>query len=442
MTHLRLQAGLLSCCFSFLGLTSLWAEKPEWPEFRGPLGNGIANVQGLPQNWSETQNIVWKTPLNGKGHSSPVIAGNQIWLTTAIDEPITEEEKKRRLKDNTGDQPLLVSGKLTMRAVCIDRRTGSVLHDVELMTESEPQPTHAMNNYAAPTPVLEEGRLYCHFGTHGTACVDTNSAKVLWTNREHKIKHENGAGSSPVVVGDLVIFHCDGSDVQYITALNKHDGQTAWKTPRSGKLNPNPQLKKAYGTPVVLQIDGKPQLVSPGADWLYVYDPQTGKELSKMSYGMLGFSIVPRPVVGHGMVYMCTSFMQSQLLAVKYTGTGEPTIAWKFAKQAPTMPSPLLVGDEIYLISDKGIATCLNAKTGDVHWTERLPGNYCASPLFADGKIYFWSREGETTVVQPGTTFEKLAANKLDGSFMASPAAVGAGLIVRTDKALYRIENR
>ena len=433
------RCSLLSLLFALVLTQHTQAAKPEWPEFRGPSGNGVANVQGLPTTWSETENIAWKTALPGKGHSSPVIAGNQIWVTTAVDEPLSEDERKKRLKDNTGDQPLVVSGKLTMRAICIDRRTGELLHDVELMTDSEPQPTHAMNNYASPTPVLEEGRLYCHFGTHGTACVDTSTAKVLWTNREHKIKHENGAGSSPVVVGELVIFHCDGSDLQYITALNKADGQTAWKTPRSGAMNSNPQLKKAYGTPVVLQINGKSQLVSPAADWLYVYDPLTGKELSKMNYGMLGFSIVPRPVVGHGMVYMCTSFMQSQLLAVKYDGSGEPTIAWKFAKQAPSMPSPLLVGDEIYIISDKGIATCLDAKTGDVHWTERLAGNYCASPLFADGKLYFWNREGEATILKPGTKFEKLGANKLDGSFMASPAAVEGALYVRTDKGLYRI---
>lgn len=428
--------------FGLLAAAPLFAAKPEWPEFRGPQGNGLANVQGLPETWSEDENIVWKTPLPGKGHSSPVIAGNQIWLTTAVEDPITPEEKAKRLAGNTGDQPLTVAGKLTMRAICVDRNSGRIVHDVELMTDPEPQPTHALNSFASPSPIVAEGRLYCHFGTHGTCCVDTADGRVLWTNRDNKLKHENGAGSTPVLVGDNLIFHCDGSDVQYIVALHKDTGRQVWKTDRSGKLNENPQLKKSYGTPIVLEFDGKLQLISPASDWLYVYDPETGRELTKMNYGVLGFSVVPRPVAGHGLIFICTSFMQSQLQAIKYDGKSEPTIAWKFAKQAPTMPSPLLVGDEIYIVSDKGVATCLDAKSGQVHWTQRLPGNYCASPLFADGRIFFFNREGEATAIKPGPEFAKLGVNKLDGAYMASPAAVDGALYVRTDKALYRIQKK
>jgi outer membrane protein assembly factor BamB len=415
------------------------AADADWPQFRGPDGQGHATAIGLPSAWDEHTNIVWKAALPGRGWSSPVIAGEKIWLTTAVESPLTEEEKAERLKGNTGNQPLTVSGKLSLRAVCVDRRSGQIAADVELLAEDRPQPTHAMNSFASPTPVLDGGKLYCHFGTHGTACLDTATQQVLWTNRELTINHENGAGSSPVLCEGKLIFHCDGSDAQYIAALDAQTGRVAWKTDRSGKMNDEPQLKKAYGTPLVVEIAGQPQVISPASDWLYGYDPATGRELWKLNYGVLGFSIVPRPVAGHGLLFMSTSFMQPQLLAVKLDG-GEPTIAWRFAKQMPNICSPLLVGDEIYTVSDKGIVTCLDARSGKVHWTERLPGNYAASPLLADGKIYISNREGETTVLEPGRTFRKLGLGKLDGSILASSAAVGQALYVRTDKALYRVE--
>lgn len=412
----------------------------EWPQFRGPGGQGHATARDLPLTWSETENVAWKTPLPGRGWSSPVIAGKQIWLTTAVETPISEAEKEERLKNNTGNQPLTVSGPLSLRALCVDRASGKLLHDVELIAEPLPQPTHTMNSFASPTPVIEDGKLYCHFGTHGTACLDTTTQQVLWTNRDLPLQHENGAGSSPVLWGDVLIFHCDGSDVQHVVALDKQTGKVAWKTERSGKMKDDPQLKKAYGTPLIVEVAGRPQLVSPGSDWLYGYDPATGQELWKLNYGVLGFSIVPRPVAGNGMVYMCTSFPQSELLAIKLESDGEPTIAWRFRKQAPRMPSPLLVGQELYLLSDSGIATCLDAETGEVAWTKRLPGNFCASPLLADGKIYVANRDGVTTVIAPGKTFAELAVNKLDGSLMASAAALDRALYLRTDKALYRIE--
>lgn len=420
-------------------VSTVAAAKPEWPQFRGPAGDGISTAKDIPTTWSETENVAWKTPLPGKGHSSPVIGVDQIWMTAALDEPITAEERARRLKSNTGDQPLQVSGRLIMRALCVERSTGKLIHDIELMTDAEPQPTHAMNSYASPTPVLEEGRLYCHFGTHGTACVDTNSGKVLWTNREHRIQHENGAGSSPVLVGKLLVFHCDGSDKQYITALNKETGETVWKTDRTGEMNSNPQLKKAYGTPLVIYLESGPQLISTGADWLYVYDAATGREISKTSYQAQGFSIVPLPLYAHGMVFMSTSFMKAEILAFKYDGLRTPEIAWRFGKQAPSMSSPIIVGNELFMVGDQGVATCLDAKSGDVVWTHRLQGNFAASPLFADGKLLFCSREGKTFVVKPGPKFELLATNQLDGAHLASPVAVGESLYLRTDKALYCI---
>jgi outer membrane protein assembly factor BamB len=255
--------------------------------------------------------------------------------------------------------------------------------------------------------------------------------------------HENGPGSSPVLYQDKLIFHCDGSDVQYIVALDAKTGEIAWKTNRSGEMNSNAQLKKAYGTPIVMKVGNQDAIISPAADWLYAYHPLTGDEMWKVNYGVLGFSIVPRPVAGNGMVYMSTSFMQSEMLAMKVDGaSANPAIAWRNKKGVPKMSSPLLVGDELYMVSDNGVATCLDAKSGEALWSERLGGNVSSSPLYADGRIYIGNREGETFVFAPGREFKLLATNKLDGTIMASPAAVDNAIFLRTEKALYRIEKQ
>jgi hypothetical protein len=239
---------------------------------------------------------------------------------------------------------------------------------------------------------------------------------------------------------DLLIFHMDGSDQQFVVALDKKTGHEKWRTPRSGKMHANPQLKKSYGTPLIQEINGKPTLLSPGSNWLYAYDPANGKELWKTEYGGLGFSIVPKPVTGHGMIFMSTGFMKAKLLAVRYEKTAKPDIAWSYARSVSTQPSPLLVGDELYFITESGgLVTCLNAHTGEPHWVERIGGNYSASPTFSNGKIYFHSREGITTVLQAGKQFKVLAKNQLKGQHMASAAVDGNALILRTDKALYRI---
>ncbi len=414
----------------------------EWPEFRGPLGTGHSTATRLPTTWSEKHNVVWRTAVAGRGWSSPVVDPKYIWLTAALEREPTEEQLKKAKADNAADQQLKVVGNLSMRVVAVDRRNGSIQLDRELMVEPNPDPVHATNSFASPTPVLSDGLLYCHFGANGTACVDTRNGEVVWRNRDLRIKHENGAGSSPVIWKNQLIFHCDGSDEQYIVALNKRTGNLAWKTPRSGKLNDNPQLKKAYGTPLIVPIDGQPVLLSPGADWLYAYDPQDGRELWKLSYEAQGFSIVPRPVSGHGMLFFSTSFMQAEMLAVKLE-TPQPEIAWRYKKQAPQMSSPLLIGEELYFVSDRGIATCLDARTGDVHWSERLGGYVCSSPMYADGKIYVGNREGACFVLEPGKTFHLLATNSLTdgGSIMATPAALGNAIYLRTEKALYRLEN-
>jgi outer membrane protein assembly factor BamB len=363
-------------------------------------------------------------------------------MTTAVEREATPEEKARRAVEPSGGQARNVATSLSLRALAVERDSGRLIHDVELFVIDEPQPIHALNSYASPSPVLTEGRLYCHFGDFGTACVETTTGKVLWANRDLRLDHMNGPGSTPIVWNDLLIVNCDGIDVQFVAALDTVTGRLAWKTSRSGKLGDDPDVKKAYATPIVVRHGDRDVLISPGADWLYGYDPKTGVELWRMSYGELGFSVVPRPVTGHGLVYMSTSFNQARLLAVKLAADGRGAeIVWQEKKGAPNMPSPLVVGEQLFMVSDKGVATFLDARTGAPIATLRLGGNVSSSPLFADGRIYVGNRDGDTFVIDPEAKPEPavIATNHLDGRIFATPAAVGDSMYLRTDTALYRL---
>ena len=443
MRNSRVFGGVLAVCSMALTLTvSLdTAMGAEWPEWRGPGGLGHASARNLPVQWGESDNVAWETPIPGRGWSSPVIDGNQIWITSAHETVATPEQAKQRLKTNTGDQPLVLLDKVELHAVCVDRKTGKVLHNLRLLEEREPQWVHELNSYASPTPVIEKGRLYCHFGTFGTVAVDTKAGKVLWANTNLHIMHENGPGSSPILWRDLLVFHLDGSDTQSIIALDKNTGKPVWRTTRTGAMPENPQLKKSYATPAIVTVDGREQLFSQGSDWLYGYDPADGRELWKIKYGNLGFSHSSRAVFGMGMMFLSTGYMRPEIHAIRYGGGKTPEHAWKYAKGAPTMSSPLLVGEELYFVSDSGgMFTCLDARTGQEIYRERLSGNFSASPLHADGRIYLSNREGKTFVIEPGRQFKILAENTLPGKIMASPAAVDRSMFLRTDTALYRIE--
>lgn len=423
---------------------SLFAED-EWPQFRGPDGQGHAAVTGLPTTWSETANIVWKTPTPGEGHSSPVISGDQIWLTTAIAKELTAEQEKERLSAVKNSNGLKVAGALTLQAICINRKTGAIEQTVDLFEVTEPEPKHSLNSYASPTPVIVGNKIFCHFGTYGTAAIDRNSGKVLWRNDTLKVDHQNGPGSSPLVWNDRVIIHFDGTDQQFIAALDATTGDVVWQTSRSGKMDETAELRKAYGTPLVVTVKGRALVISPAANWVYAYDPENGKEIWKASYGQLGFSTVPRPVASDDTVYIATSYMQSRLVAVRFDGEGDVTethVAWKADKQIPQKPSLLLHDNRLYFVSDKGIVRCVNPATGEDVWFDRLTGDYSASPLESEGHIYFCSQNGTCTVLQAGDEFKELAKNPLDADFMASPAAAGKSLFLRSTTHLYRIENQ
>jgi len=416
----------------------------EWPQFRGPQSNGHAVASRLPLEWSETTNVSWKVAVPGTGHSSPVISRDQLWVTTAVEVKLSDEEEKQRLAAIKNSRGLEIAGSISLRAICISRKSGEILHDVEVVKVDEPEPIHSLNSYASPTPIIRGNRLYCHFGTYGTFAINTDTGKVAWKNVEHHVDHQNGPGASPALWQNNLIINFDGIDTQYVAAIDTRDGKTVWQTKRSGEMNEKAEFQKAYCTSAIIEDEeGGTQVVSPGADWVYSYDPATGKELWKASYGTLGFSTVPLPVFGNGLVFVSTSFIRPRLLAVRYDGSRAENgslVEWQMDGQMPQKPSMLLIGDELYFINDKGIGMCLDARTGTEHWKERIEGNYSASPLFANGRIYLFSQEGKTVVIEPGKQYKQLAGNSLDGRFMASPAVADNALFLRTETHMYRIE--
>ena len=422
-------------------LPALLSGAESWPQWRGPEANGHAGKAGYPSEWNKVKNVAWKSVLPGRGHSSPVHDGDTIWVTTAIETPASEAEKKERLKANKGLPTVTVLSKVSLRALRIDPKSGKVVKNVEIFGKKQPQWVHKLNSYASPTPVIEDGKVYFHFGAYGNACIDAKTGKILWKNDDKAlwVMHENGPGSSPLVWDDLMIFHLDGSDKQHVVALYKDSGKIAWKTKRSGELRENPQLQKSYSTPIVETFNGKPVLISCGADWVYGYDPRNGKELWKIKYGHLGFSNVARPITGHGMIYLSTCFMKAEILAFRYEGLKTPELVWRLDR-GPKMPSPILVGNELYVVNDGGILTCVDALSGDLHWRERLDGEFSSSPTYAGGLLYFSDRNGVTTVIKPGKSLKVVGKNELDGTaHMASFAALGKSFLVRTEEALYRV---
>jgi outer membrane protein assembly factor BamB len=419
------------------------AAAENWTQFRGPTGQGAAGERGLPLGWSETENVDWKQPVLGRGWSSPVVLDGKIWMTTATEKKLPPDVMKKRLVGQIMASQLKVPARVTLWAVAHDLTTGKELKRIELFEVEDPDPVHGLNSYASPSPVAEPGRLYCYFGTFGTACVDTERGEVLW-RRRIPLQHNVGPGSSPLLYKNLLVLTCDGADDQFIVALDKHTGETVWRTDRPDMLGDNGDAHKAYSTPLLIEHQGREQLVIPGAQWVVAYEPATGKPIWRASYGR-GFSNVPRPVYGHGMVYICTGFTRPELWAIRSDGEGDVTdthVAWRAKKQIPTMSSPLLVGDEIYVISDRGVATCFDALTGETHWRARVAGNYSASPVLVDGRIYFFSREGVATAVRPGKEFVELGKSEIDGRILASPAFAGNAMLLRSDTAIYRIEKR
>ena len=410
------------------------AARADWPEFRGPWGNGHVSapgdtrIIGLPLRWSETENVQWKTAIPDRGWSTPVVLDGQVWLTTGT-----------------------IEGH-DFFAICVDAKTGQIRFNEKLFHCDNPEPLgNNVNAYATPSPVIEPGRVYVHFGSYGTACLDTRSGKVLWDRKDLRCRHYRGPSSSPILFRDLLILTLDGVDLQYVIALDKQTGRTIWKTDRSvewndadvpGQMAREGDLRKAHSTPLVAEFSGGLQLLSTGAKAAYGYDPLTGKELWKVRYP--AWSAAPRPLYDHGLGFFVTGHGQTELLAVRLDGNGDVTdtqVAWKADSMVPKTASPILVADLLYMVSDDGLVTCLESATGKQVWRSRIGGTFAASPIYGDDRIYFFSQQGKTTVLKPGRTLEVLATNSLTNGFMASPAVSGRALFLRTRTDLYRVEN-
>lgn len=404
------------CLIALLTFVPIAVQSADWPQFRGPGGQGHADVRDLPTEWGPIQNVVWQQEIPGGGWSSPIIQNRRLYLTTAV-------------QSSSG-------GAVSLRVLCLDTHTGKILWNTQVFSTT-PVQGHQKNSHASPTPIADGNRIYAHFGPYGTAALGLNG-QILWHNTSLKYPSVHGNGGSPVLVGNALIFSCDGASNPFIVALNKTTGEVLWRTPR----NTGAKKTFSFSTPLALAVNGRTQVISPTSGAVIAYDPKDGKEIWRVRYPE-GYSVVPCPVSGHGLVYVSSAFDDPVLYSIRLDGHGDVTkshIAWSISKGAPKTCSPLLVGDEIYFISDAGIMTCADAKTGTVHWQERVGGNYSASPVFADGKIFVQSEEGVGTVLKPGKTFQVLAKNDLKERSLASYALDEGAIYIRTAKHLFRIQ--
>lgn len=387
----------------------------DWPQFRGPGGQGISDAPQVPVKWTTTENFSWKETIPGGGWSSPVLFKGRVYLTTAVSQ---------------------ANGEVSLRALCLDSHSGRTVWNVEVIS-APLHKGHAKNSQASPTPFIDGERVYVHFGHYGTAALAFDG-KVIWRNTSLKYSPVHGNGGSPAVAGDALVFNCDGASDPFVVALNRSTGAVVWKQRRSVPSS----RTFSFSTPLVIEVNGRAQLISAASGAVFAYDPKDGRELWHVRYGE-GYSVVPRPLFGHGLVYVCTGFDRPTIIAIRPDGRGDVTathVVWKLTKGAPATPSPLLVGDELYCISDAGIMSSLDAKTGAVHWQERVGGNYSASPVYAAGKIFVQSEEGVGVVLAAGKEFQVLARNDLKEKSLASYAVDDGALFVRTEKHLYRIQ--
>jgi len=404
-----------------------------WPDFRGPFQNGHAPAEAAPPlTWSEQEHVVWKTPIHGKGWSSPIILGDQVWITTATEDG-TEQS-----------------------ALCVDRATGEILFDRVLFRNAEPRPLgNNRNTYASPSPVIDESHAWVHFGSYGTACLDRETFEVKWSTTEYPCHHWRGPASSPVLHEDLIILTFDGADLQYLVGLDKDTGAEVWRRDRStdfddltvdGTPARDGDFRKAFNTPILVKHEGATQLISPGAKAAWSYDPWTGAENWSVHWNE--HSSASRTVFSEdlGLLYLNTGYGKSEVWAVRFAPEAEGEIsdshvAWKATKRMPNRVSPIVHEGLLYVLSDQGVATCLDAATGEEVWSERISEMpFSASLLFANGHLFFFDEGGKTIVIRPGRSFDKVAENQLNDGFYASPAVVGDALYLRTTTHLYRIE--
>jgi outer membrane protein assembly factor BamB len=386
----------------------------DWPQFRGPNSDGHVTGPETPLQWSDSENVAWKVPVAGLGWSSPSVVGGRVFLTTAVQE---------------GDQ-------LSLRALALDAKTGQTIWDREVRRVESVPSIHTKNSHASPTPIIHDGSVFVHFGALGMARLAAQDGSIEWLNNELQYNPLHGSGGSPVLMNGKLVVSCDGTSDPFVAAVDAKTGKIAWRTPRSVPA----RLTHSFVTAAVAVVDGKAQVFAPGPDHLAVYDLETGTEICKVRAP--GWSVVPQPAIGHGLVFYNHDYDNPELMAVRLGGTGDITdthVAWRINRGAPSTPSPLLVGDELYFVADNGIASCVDAKTGERHWMERLGGNFSASPVLANGRVLFLNEAGVATWVKTGVKFEALGQNEVPGRSFATPAFADGAMYLRTDTTLYKI---
>lgn len=399
------------------------ARGEDWPEFRGPTGQGISTAKGVPTRWSPTQNVVWKSAIAGSGWSSPVVIGELIYLTTAVPAGGADTPEADR----------------SLRVVCLNARDGKSVWDKEVFVQKsgEAPKIHKKNSHASPTVVANEGKIYAHFGHQGTACLDGTTGDIVWATREFGYQPVHGNGGSPVVVDDLLIFNADAAQSPAVIALEKSTGKLKWKFARESEA----QRKFSFSTPLAIEVGGARQLITAGSGVVNALEPQTGKEIWRASYGQ-GYSVVPRPIFSHGLIFLSSGYDSPIALAIKPDGKGDVTathIAWQITKRAPHNPSMVIAGDHLYMVADNGILSCIEPKTGKVLWEERTTGPISASLLVAGGNLYLQDEAGLGVVVKPGRMHQIVARNDLKERSLATPSVIATDLLIRTQGTLYRI---
>lgn len=400
--------------------TATFAPAGDWLEFRGPSGDGHSQAKDVPLNWSASENIAWKKELPGIGWSSPVLHNDRLYLSTAV----SQDEK--------------TPPSLSLHVLCVEAKSGKVVWNKELFRHGpkRSKKQHKKNSYASPTPVIENGKIYAHFSHMGTACLDLNG-NVIWKNDSLDYSPVHGTGGSPIVVGNILFFSCDAGKSPFVAALNKTTGKLAWKKNRNIEVD----RPFSFSTATAITVNGQTQIISPGSGAVIAYDPKNGKEIWKVRYGQ-GYSVVPKPIYAHGLVYVCSGFNKAVLYAIDPKGKGDITdthVKWTFDKNVPRSASILIAGNEVFMVADRNFATCLDARTGKQHYSERVEGAYSASPTFAEGRIYITNENGKTTVLAPGKKFKVLAQNDVDEKTLASFAVTDGTIFLRTKSSLYRV---
>jgi len=431
-----LTIGWLASILAMLGTELAIAE--DWWQFRGPNAGQVAESK-VPTHWG-VQEPLWKTAIPGKGWSSPIVVGDRIWLTSAEEVAIGTKEASEKLATLPfGSRDIVVDGAVSLFAIEVNAETGEILRRIDLFDKKNPPPLHAMNSYASPTPVTNGKRIVCHFGSLGTACIDITSGKVLW-KREFVVEELTGGGASPVLLDSSLFLACDGADQQFVIAIDELSGETKWKVSRPAITPVDDSQRRAFSTPLIVNSNGRQQLISLAAQWLVSYNPEDGSEWWRAKVGS-GYSLVPTPVFDRDRVFVCTGFSKPEMVAVSTNGDGKVTdsaILWRYSRQVPEISSPIVVGDEIYFVSD-GIVTCLDAATGTQIWQHRLGGKFASSLTASEGRVYLTSSGGVTTVIKQGREFVGLATNELFGETYASLSVYKNSFLLRTNPILYRL---